>query len=76
MIARARLSEAGQADLPVFVFHGRLDNAAVCSKILLFEINLEDMIMRIVMINFEATRLRDSGGALLPWSQCAWRWLT
>ncbi len=30
--------------------------------------------MRIVMTkNFVATRLRDSGGVQLPWSQCACR---
>jgi hypothetical protein len=41
-----------------------------------FEIEMEDMLMRIVMTNTKATQLRASGGALLPWSQCAWRWLT
>jgi hypothetical protein len=29
--------------------------------------------MRIVMTNLKATQLRASGGALFPWSQCAWR---
>mgnify|MGYP007134646176 CR=1 FL=1 len=29
--------------------------------------------MRIVTIYTQAARLRDSGGALLPWSQCAYR---
>jgi hypothetical protein len=29
--------------------------------------------MRIVMKNTQAARLRESGGALLPWSQCAFR---
>jgi hypothetical protein len=29
--------------------------------------------MRIVMTNVDATQLRGSGGALLPWSQCACR---
>ena len=29
--------------------------------------------MRIVLNATQAVRLRESGGALLPWSQCAFR---
>jgi len=39
-----------------------------------FKLNQEDMeIMRIVMNENYATRLRFSGGVELPWSQCAFR---
>jgi len=30
-------------------------------------------IMRIAMNKTQVARLRESGGALLPWSQCAFR---
>jgi hypothetical protein len=52
----------------------RLDIPPICSIILVFEFNWEDKVMmRIVTKNTQAARLRGSGGALLPWSQCACR---
>jgi hypothetical protein len=39
-----------------------------------FEVIEEEMgMMRIVMNETQAARLRFVGGALLPWSQCAYR---
>jgi hypothetical protein len=52
----------------------RLDIPRIYSKIMLFKSIEEEMtIMRTVMNNSQAARLRDSGGVLLPWSQCAYR---
>jgi hypothetical protein len=76
--AQRRMStvvRSGEFPSPLFPeVLSRLDIPPFCSRIALFQSTKEEIvIMRIVTNNSQAARLRDSGGALLPWSQCACR---